>query len=354
MTRLELQSLPTEEIVATGTNLNKVRTITTSGSCGIPLVVFIRKNDNDFYDMIWARTSLANGRTPWDRTVYWKFHFPPKHWFERLGIWKKEIISLVDDQEKQIAAVRRIKPDIVRGNTFQLVNLATTIRQRGIEDIRPRLVFTMGSLLDRQSRELIQSAFGAEIFDCYGATELGCIAWECSEHRGYHLNIDSVVVEFITEGRPANPGEMGKIVCTGLHSFAMPFIRYDLGDVGIPTDEPCPCGRGLPLMKRVEGRADDFFICEDGTHVSPSVIVNQIKMVPGISQFQFIQHSVNDVRAQIVPSKTFSQDTSAAIKKTMQHIMGNDVNIQVDICDAIRRDPSGKIRSLVSKVDRQL
>jgi len=349
-TRLKLQQLPPEEIVAKGINLNKCKKITTAGSSGIPLVVFLRKEDNDFYDMVWARTSLENGRRLWDSTAYFKFHFPPKFWFERIGIWKKEIISLLDDPEKQIATLRRIKPDVIRGNVFQLVNLARIIKQKGLEGINPRLIFSMGSLLDYHSRELIESAFCAEVFDYYGATELGCIAWECSEHRGYHINIDTVVVEFINKGRMTGLGKMGKIICTGLNSFAMPFIRYDTGDIGIPSDEKCPCGRGLPLLKSIEGRADDFFISANGTLYSPSVVVNQIKLIPGISQFRIIQQGERDVTAQVVPDKDFSLETSKKFKETMRKIMGNDLIINVKIFDKIPPDPSGKIGSLISKV----
>jgi phenylacetate-CoA ligase len=349
-TRLKLQQLPPEEIVAKGVSLINCKKITTAGSSGIPLVVFLRKEDNDFYDMVWARTSLENGKRLWDSTAYFKFHFPPKFWFERLGIWRKEIISLLDDPEKQIESLRRIRPDVIRGNAFQLVNLAKIIKEKEIEDINPRLVFSMGSLLDRKSRELIESAFGAEVFDYYGATELGCIAWECSEHRGYHINIDTVVVELIKKGRVANPGEIGKIICTGLHSFAMPFIRYDTGDVGIASDEKCPCGRGLPLLKSIEGRADDFFVSASGTLHSPSVIVNQVKLISGISQFKITQQSERDVMAQIVPDKNFSQETSKKIKETMRKIMGNELNIEVEVLRVIPPDPSGKIRSLISEV----
>ena len=353
-TRLQLQQLPPEEIVAKGVNLNNCKKITTAGSSGIPLIVFLSKRDSDFYDMVWARTSLENGKRLWDSTAYFKFHFPPRFWFERLGIWKKKIISLLNDPIKQIEILIHTKPDIIRGNAFGLVNLARIIKQNNVAGINPRLVFSMGSLLDQHSRELIQSAFGAEVFDYYGATEVGCIAWECSEHRGYHINIDTVVVEFVNNGKVIGPGKMGKIICTGLHSFAMPFIRYDTGDVGIASDEKCPCGRGLPLLKSIEGRADDFFISSKGTLYSPSVIVNQIKLIAGISQFRIIQHTENDITTQIVPGEDFSKETIRKIKAILRTIMGGDINIKVQIFNTIPPDPSGKIRSLISKVKGEL
>jgi len=352
--RQDLQQLPREDIVAKDVDLNLCKRLLTSGSSGKPLLVHLSKNDDDFYGMVWARTFLENGRKLWDRSADFKFHFPPKYWFERLGIWRKTIISVLDDPIKKIETLRQVKPDVIRGNPFELVNLARIVQQLGVDGISPRLVFTMGSLLDEQSRALIESALHTRVLDSYGAAELGCIAWECSAHRGYHINIDTVVVEFTNDdGEPVGKGERGKIVCTGLHSSAMPFIRYDLGDVGIASDEKCPCGRGLPLLKGLEGRADDFLVSADGTLHSPSVIVNQIKLIVGIRQFRIIQDSERKVTAQVVPDKGMSLETIEKIKYVMKKIMGDELDIRVEIVDAIPPDASGKIRSLISKVKKE-
>jgi phenylacetate-CoA ligase len=161
------------------------------------------------------------------------------------------------------------------------------------------------------------------------------------------------VLELIKEGRTVNPGEMGRIICTGLHSFAMPIIRYDIGDIGIASDEKCPCDRGLPLLKSIEGRTDDFFIAPNGNLYSPPIITH-IRVIPGISQFRIIQETVKETIIQVVPNKDFTQETSRQIKETVQKLMGKDFNIEVAVVDAIPPDPSGKIRSTISKVKRQL
>ena len=352
--RQDLQRLPSEDIVAKNIDLKLCKRLLTSGSSGIPLTVYRTARDCDFYDMVWARTFLENGLRLRDKIAdLYYYDFPPKRWFERLGIWRKTIISVMDDPRKQIETLRRVRPDVMRGDPFALVNLASVVQQMGIDGINPRVVFTMANLLDQQSRGLIESALHTRVFDCYGAIELGCIAWECSARRGYHINIDTVVVEFIKYGESVGKGERGKIVCTGLHSFAMPFIRYDLGDVGIASDEKCPCDRGMPLLKGLEGRADDFLVSADGTLHSPPAIINQIELIAAIRQFRIIQDSERKVTAQIVPDKGISLETSEKIKHTMTKIMGDDLEIQLEIVDAIPPDPSGKIRSIISKVKKQ-
>jgi phenylacetate-CoA ligase len=352
--RSDLQRQSLEEITAKGTDTAMCKKITTAGSSGAPLTVVMRKGDSHYYDMVWARVSLENGRKLRDRAAYFKFHHPARVWHEALGIWRREIISLLDSPATQVARLQLISPDILAGNPFELLNIARYITENNVKGISPRLVFARGSLLDALAREIIESAFHARVIDSYGATEVGCIAWECHERRGYHINTDSVILEAITEGRKARPEEAGRIVCTALHSFAMPFIRYDLGDIGTLTDEPCACGRGLPRLKSIDGRADDFFVLSDGTLCSPSVIVNQIKLIPGIAQFKIIQESRSDLTALLVPNEQYSPATREHIARTLRDIMGHDVHTTVQTLEAIPADPSRKIRSLVSKVKRSI
>ena len=350
--RSVLQRQSMEEMVASGVDLRTCKKITTAGSSGAPLTVFLTQRDSSYYDMVWARASLENGRRLRDRAAHFKFHSPPKLWHQALGIWRKEILSLLDAPATLIARLRLISPDILAGNPFELLTIARYIIENNVKGISPRWVLARGSLLDAHAREIIESAFHARVIDFYGATEVGCIAWECYERRGYHLKIDSVILEVITEGRKARPEEAGRIVCTALHSFAMPFIRYDLGDIGTISDEACPCGRGLPLLKSIDGRADDFFVSSDGTLCSPSVIVNQIKLILGIAQFKIIQESEKDFTALLAPNEHYAPETSELLAGTLRRIMGDDIHIKVETLEAIPADPMGKIRSLVSKVKR--
>ena len=353
--RKDLQQLPFEDITARNLNMKGCKRLLTSGSSGMPLTVYRRRNEDDFLDTVWARASLEDGQRIWDKIAEYHFYHPiPRRWFEHLGIWSRTILSVLDDVNKQIETLRQVKPDIMRGNPLDLVNTVIGLREAKIEDVNPRLVFSTGSLLDQQSRALIESVLGAEVFDFYGSTETGCIAWECPAHRGYHVNVDTAVVELINEEELVSTGERGRIVCTGLHSFGMPFIRYDIADVGVLGDEKCECGRGLPLLKSLEGRADDFFVSSNGVLCSPNVIVNQIKLVAGIQQFRIVQESETTVSAQIVPGENVSLKTSEIVKETMKKIMGTDLDVQVELVDSISPDPSGKRRSLLSKVKKRI
>lgn len=353
-TRFDLQNLPREQITSIGTPENEFKKISTSGSSGTPLSIYKTRREEESYDMIWARTFLEDGRSVWDRSADLKFHIPRTRWFESMGVWRKLVISLADETRTQLQKLRAAKPDIIRGNPFELTNLALCAKEFNVTDVNPRLIFTMGSLLDHQSRQLIENIFHSEVFDCYAASEVGVIAWECPAHEGQHVNVDTLVLELVTGTENVGVRERGRVVCTSLYSFGMPFIRYDIGDVAAAREESCSCGRSLPLLQSLEGRADDFFVSKDGRLISPSVIVNEIGAVVGIRQFRFTQEDPARVRAQIVPNNNYSSNTDKEIQTIMKQIMGEELDLIVEKVDVLNRDSSGKTRSLISNVRKQL
>ncbi|MBN2460514.1 MAG: phenylacetate--CoA ligase family protein [Candidatus Cloacimonetes bacterium] len=331
-------------------SMTKCKKVTTAGSSGKPLTVFLQQEDFNRFGLTWARASLANGQRLFDKPVYIKFQPPPRFWFERLGIWKKNIISLMDDIDRKIKQLVQLRPQIIRGNAFELATLAHYIKKHDIKGISPGRIFSMGSLLDAKTRQLLEEVFHAEVFDFYAATEVGCIGWECPCHQGYHLNSDAVIVEFIRDNKIVAPGEMGRIICTSLDNYTMPFIRYDLGDIGIPDEKSCNCGRSLPMMKSILGRADDFFVTPAGKIISPSVIVNIVKNINGIQQFRLIQERTDLINALLVPSENYKEKNSADLRKTIKTIMGNSVTVKIELKGDIPQEENRKIRSLISNI----
>jgi phenylacetate-CoA ligase len=351
--KLELARLPLEEITARGTDLRKCVKRTTSGSTGILLSVYFTKEDEVFCWTVWARAFLDLGQRPWHKLAYVQFASRPRTLYERLGIYRKYFLQAGGDPEDQVKRLAQIRPDIIRGYGMSIGLLARTTIEKGVSGITPRLVFTSGNITDSAMRMLIETAFRAKAFDFYGAEEVGCIAWECPERAGYHINIDTLVVELVKDGRAARPGEIGRVVCTGLHSFAMPIIRYELGDVCMATDKKCSCGRGLPLLSGIEGRLDDLFVSPGGrVFTSPSLLV-RIRHLQGIDQYRIIQETVRDIRVLLVPRKGFSEDTLNEVRKIVEELMGNEYNLRIDVVDAIPADASGKFRTLISKVKKE-
>jgi len=184
--------------------------------------------------------------------------------------------------------------------------------------------------------------------------EFGTFAWECQEHNGYHMDIESLVVEFVKNGENASPEEKGDIVVTGLFNFTMPLIRYAIGDAGSYSLEQCSCGRGLPLMKIIEGRVDDFLVLPSGTVISPRNI-NFLENVKGILEYRIIQKKLDTILIQIRKGTEFSENTISQTKDEIRNgCLNEDITIDVEIVDEISRDKSGKTRAVVSELKKSI
>ena len=142
-------------------------------------------------------------------------------------------------------------------------------------------VATTGDMLYPHYRKIIEKQFNCKIFDGYGG-ESTAVSFECEEHNGYHICDEDVIVEFFKEDEHVVPGETGRIVFTNLNNYAMPFIRYDIEDIGTYTDESCPCGRGLSLMKSVEGRDSDIIMTPDGDIIVVQFFLFLFEYIAGV------------------------------------------------------------------------
>lgn len=351
-TKQSIRDLSASELVSAPTNLSKCRKTLTSGSTGIPLMVYRTRGEGNHLDAVWARAFLENGARVWDKNAdYHTYTRIPKRWFEHFGIWRRVMIPILECPKAQAKIIQQVRPQIIRANPFELVDLAMTVHDQGLNSITPRLIFSMGSTLNQQSRTYIESILHTKVFDYYGATELGCIAWECSERSGYHINIESVVLEVVNnQGQPVGSGERGKLVCTSLISFTMPFLRYEIGDSGILSDAACECGRGLPLLKTLEGRVEDFLVMADGSLIAPGMVCNSVKNVPGLLQYKIVQETVTDIRAEILLDKNAPRGADQTVKDILKRLVGGEVNITVREVAEIPRNPSGKITTIESKV----
>src|SRR4030066_461450 len=272
-TKSQIQSCPLQDLVSRTADLDRLATRSTSGSTGMPLTIAVSGKVVDFEGVLWHRALSENGLELRERMsiISDPRSFPKdRRFFETFGISRRQYISIFDHAEAQLTLLEQFKPHAIKGYPSSLAILADYCKQRTIA-FKPRLIFTTSEVLDRESRDLISSAFEADLIDNYATQEFALLAWECYEHMGYHVNIDSVVMEFTKEGETVAPGERGEILCTSLFNETMPLIRYEIGDVGIPIEEQCSCGRTLPLMKIVEGRKDDFLTSIDGRMISPRV-----------------------------------------------------------------------------------
>jgi phenylacetate-CoA ligase len=156
-------------------------------------------------------------------------------------------------------------------------------------------------------------------------------------------------------GEPAKPGEIGEIVITLLTNFAMPLIRYRIGDTGVWSEQSCTCGRHWPLIKKVTGRVDDTFISEEGARIDGGYFTQLLYFRAWIQKFQVVQEDYDHIRFFIVPYKEENKpyqkytDELTEIKQKVNVVMGNSCKVEFEFVNEIKKTSSGKYRYIISK-----
>ena len=209
-------------------------------------------------------------------------------------------------------------------------------------------------------RHQISEGFRAPLFEVYGCYEVGLVAWQCRETAALHVCDDAVVVEVLADGRPVAVGERGEVVVTALHSFAMPFIRYRLGDLVTRGVDTCPCGQPFSVIGAVQGRMIDYFPLPDGRELHPYEIVSVVVDSPWIRQYRLLQERVDRIVLQVVPATTPSAAEVALLEQRVGTVVGREVAFVVRIVSEIALEPGGKfrvsrslVRSRYDDIDRE-
>lgn len=320
----------------------------TSGTSGMFMRIAYAAEANDFLEAIYGRALFAAGYRPWDRIAYfwWEDADRPLRVYEKLGLMRKHFLKVHADPRKQLDDLVALQPSVIYHFPSALLLIAKLLEGKELP-IRPRLVICHGELLTDDQQETLRRAFRCEVRNQYGAQEFNRMAWDCERHRGLHVDADSVRIEILREdGSIAAPGEEGELVITGLVNTLMPLIRYRIGDVGYMIDEPCPCGRGLPLMKLTEGRRDDVLVLPDGRRVGPRTLAPRIEDLHGFLQYRVIQHEPSKLEVLLVRDGG-GDGVEANVRTTLTNILGEGLAIDVHAVDDIPLSRRGKLRKIV-------
>lgn len=352
-TKRILQDLPLHEKTAAGTDLRRCRITFSSGTTGMPLKIFMTSHDATLMNLSWVRAYLSNGMKPWYAIAVFigqREENSRKSWYQHLGLWRKHEISAWRTAQDWIEELQRHKPQVIAGYVMSLKLLAEAIQAKGITGIEPKAIFHSSAILDEASRRFLTSVFRAPVIDFYGADEAGCIAWECPRCSSYHVNSDLVIVETLRNGKSAGPGEEGDVVITNLHSSAMPFIRYSLGDIGILSPKTPSCGRGLPLLEKIQGRTDDFILLKSGRRISPHPIYHCLDPVPGIRRWRMVQRDIRHLVLELEPGGAFSTETISLARDNLMGLFQGEIEIIIQEVSLIPISPRAKFRAVTSEL----
>jgi phenylacetate-CoA ligase len=227
------------------------------------------------------------------------------------------------------------------------MELIATAQRLALPLPKIRTLYTSSEVLTPVARERIESAFSGRLYDVYGSTEFKEVAWQCGSGR-YHLNFESVYVEAQEAGSPA------PMILSTLCNFAMPLLRFDIGDLATHDADPCPCGRASAHMLEFIGRESDMITLPSQRRVSRSLLTNVIDDESSILQYRIVQTQADAFRVDVVvraPGQSGSWRSRVCAE--LERMIGEPVSFTVCEVDALERAASGK-RSVFIRANAEL
>ncbi|MEP7359653.1 MAG: hypothetical protein ABI847_20540 [Anaerolineales bacterium] len=338
----------------------EVRTAVTSGTTGSP---FQYAFDPGYYvhneAAAWV-SDLAAGRRMGSRTVYiWGAPYNQTNYRGWRGLSRRWLRNefhfdshvLWDTRLRDYhARLQQLSPAVLVGFASSITHLARYLERQGIRPGYPRAaVIPSGEVLEPDMRATLERVFQVPVFNRLGSTEVGLMAYECRQHAGLHLNMPNLVVEW---GSPDPREQPAELVITQLWNYAMPMIRYQIGDRAqvLPPGPPCPCGRTSPLLQRVAGRAAATFVTAHGKLIEGYYVINPVALLPGVIDFQVVQETLQELRLRLVTGPEFVPASLAKLHERVENLMGPGTHMTVEQVDAIPRHPSGKAQIALSWV----
>jgi phenylacetate-CoA ligase len=351
-------------------DIAKLRKKTTSGSTGVPLTIYCDEPAMEWKTACTIRSDEWSGyrlgqrvAKVWGNPEY--RHFGLKGRLRNYFFDRAVYLDTLDLNDARIAefarAIRRHRPGLVFGHAHSLYLVACALKKSGVlgaavkpgfagdrsrvpAGVRPSGIISTAMILHDWQRDVIEEVFGRKVTNRYGCEEVSLIASECEEHNGLHVNADSLYTEV---------GADGKLLITDIVNRGMPLIRYQVGDVVVPSSRTCKCGRGLPLIERVEGRDADYVVTPAGHFISGiSLTENFANLIPGTAQVQIVQESITQLRIRLV-ADDFGDMGRLKVAELVRDTFGDGVAHEVELVDAIPQEPSGKYRFCISKVARE-
>ncbi len=260
------------------------------------------------------------------------------------GLRQKE--DVLDDYLGQIAAYR---PHHVRGLSAYLYVLALHIlKNKRTPPSIPGGLAPMGSSMTPHMRRVIEEAFGCRVHETYGSAELGSIAAECGHQNGLHPFRGLFYVEVVRQGKPAGDGETGRVLLTDLVNYAMPLLRYDIGDVAVVRQGACPCGISSPRMK-VQGRIQDCLASENGMVLTPDRLMDWVLgAFPGVMGFQLEKQGPQDYYLQVMPKDEGLSNLEEIVAVVAGQLPPRS-RVQARVVPTILPEPGGKYRFIKNR-----
>lgn len=253
-----------------------------------------------------------------------------------------------------INKIRKLKPKFIMAYPSAITIIANYMKDNNIPSFKTLKVITcLGENLYDWQRKFLEEFFGCKVLGIYEHTEQSVYGFTCTYKNYYHFFPQYGITELVDDDGKiiTKDGAIGEIIATGFKNFLFPIIRYKTGDLGVYTSEKCPCGRNFFLLKKIEGRDQDFIVTKDGSLISIAAINIHLEVLNNIKQFQFYQEKVGIVTIKLIKKNTYTEKDSKQIKEHLHKKLGVDTELIIEFVDQIPVTLRGKHQYLVQKLE---
>jgi phenylacetate-CoA ligase len=331
----------------------------TSGSTGEPVVVIRTALNRLFWMAMTMREHLWNERDFAQRSTSVRANIPalaykddwgpPANLLYKTG--RSQGIPITADAAQQAAWISDFDPGYLMHYPNSLEALCDHCEKHAIRFTGLRQIRGIGETLSPALRARAQKILGTKVVDTYSSNEVGVIAIECPVSGLYHIMAENLLVEIVGEhGAPCETGEIGRVIVTDLHNFATPLVRYDIGDYA-EVAGPCPCGRGLPTLKRILGRERNLVFMPDGTRHWPLVGFHAFREVAPVTQYQLVQHDIRNIEMRLVVERKLTSAEEGKLRDLVVDALANPFTIRFTYFPGnIPRGAGGKFEEFICLV----
>ncbi|MFH1403060.1 MAG: hypothetical protein ABIH11_02190 [Candidatus Altiarchaeota archaeon] len=354
MVKDNFESLQAVDIENYGPQLNR-----TTGTTGEPVNFFLDKTSNILeFCYYWRYWSWAGYSIYTPFAEFSLHHFLGKkdglmdysHMTRRLTLNPAQMsYDRIDDF---VDIIRKYKPVFLKGSPSTIYMFALLTRRRGHE-LSFKAVFTTGELVIPSHRETIEKTFKCTLIDSYGHMERTVAVSQCPE-KSYHINSEYGIMEVMENPKLSSRHKrVGNVLGTSLHNFAMPLIRYEIGDlVGIKRkDTGCGCGRGLPVCDEILGRKQNILVTPDGRFLTNIFIL--FNELVGIRWVQIIQESIDEIRVDLIEGGDYQPSSEERFLRTLKDLVGDGMHVTVDHLDGdeLPKKRANKYIPVISRIN---
>lgn len=331
----------------------------TGGSTGQPLRLY---HDESSHGTMWANLYRGfgfGGYKPGDKylTIASGSLLPKKLKFGRNFYFLFQNSLIVpsyhigpDYLSEIVSLIERKKPRFIYGYSSSLVGLARLAKSSGVTISGIEAVFTTADMLYPDQRELVEEVLSTQVFDNYGCPEAGLMSFECTQHNGYHHNMESALIEVVDQDESG----AGRLISTNLTNYAFPIVRYDTNDIGrVKRSGLCPCGRSHNKITALLGRQRDILTLSNGRMVHGAFFNH----FPGfydhdaIERYQIIQTDIDRLEVHVqLQSGTELTDISA-LSREIEIALDGLVKVSLIENEFRESSLSRKHRTVISDVE---